>query len=168
MEAKGLNRAPNFNGVMAFGSETPAGGQPASYVSLDYRWEVVEWRYDAEDGRYYRWAAGSPILDANTGEQVSAANVVIISPNHVEDPTICEEIRNNECVALSVQIQIWGSGSGIILRDGQQFPINWHREGRNDLLTFTDASGSPFPLQIGNSWVQLIPSWYTDPVTITP
>lgn len=153
---------------MAFSSEAPAGGQPASQVTLDYQWEMVEWRYDESNGRYYRWAAGQPHLDGNTNEQVNAANIIIISPFHVEDPTICEEIRDGKCVALSVQIQLWGSGSGIILRDGQQYPINWHREGRNDLLTFTDANGNPFPLQIGNSWVQLIPSWYKDPVTVTP
>ncbi|MCP4426166.1 MAG: DUF3048 domain-containing protein [Chloroflexi bacterium] len=168
LEARGLNTPPNFVGTLAFGSAAPDGGEPAGQVAIDYRWEIVEWQYDARDGRYYRWAAGAPILDANTNEQVNAANVIIISPLHVEDPTICEEIRDNQCVALSVQIQIWGSGSGIILRDGQQYPVNWHREGRNDLLTFTDANGALFPLQIGNSWVQLIPSWYTDPVSITP
>ena len=168
LEARGLNTPPNFVGTMAFSSEAPDGGQPASQVALDYKWETVEWRYDAVDGRYYRWAAGEPILDGNTDEQVSAANVVIISPNHVEDPTICEEAHDGKCVALSVQIQIWGSGSGIILRDGQQYPINWHREGRNDLLTFTNANGDPFLLRIGNSWVQLVPSWYVNPVTVTP
>ncbi len=168
MEARGINVPPHFNTMMAFSSEAPEGGEPATSAAIDYLWEVVEWRYDAEDGRYYRWAGGEPHRDGNSNEQVSAANIIIISPIHVEDPTICEQIENNQCVALSVQIQLWGSGSGIILRDGRQYPVNWHREARNDMLTFTDADGNPFPLQIGNSWVQLVPSWYTSPVTITP
>ncbi len=168
LDAKGLNVPPNFGTTMAFSSEPPNGGQPASQVAIDYQWETVEWKYDESNGRYYRWAAGVPHLDGNTNEQVNAANVIIISPYHVEDPTICEEAHDGKCVALSVQIQLWGSGGGIILRDGQQYPITWHREGRNDLLTFTYADGQPFPLQIGNSWVQLVPSWYRDPVTVTP
>ncbi|MCB9419104.1 MAG: DUF3048 domain-containing protein [Ardenticatenaceae bacterium] len=168
LDTKGLNVPPQFNNVMTFSSEPPEGGQPASQVSIDYQWEVVEWRYNEEDGRYYRWAAGQPHLDGNTNEQVNAANIIIISPYHVEDPTICEEAHDGKCVALSVQIQLWGSGGGIILRDGQQYLITWHRESRNDLLTFTDAAGNPFPLQIGNSWVQLVPNWYNDPVTVTP
>ncbi|MEZ4592474.1 MAG: DUF3048 domain-containing protein [Chloroflexota bacterium] len=167
LEAQGLNTPPNFNGLLTFTSEPPAGGEPASQVSLDYEWEIVEWRYDEATGRYFRWAAGEPILDANTGEQVSAANVVVIAPFHVEDATICEQITNDVCTHLSVQIQLWGSGTGFILRDGQQYPVTWHREGRNDLLTFTDADGNPFPLQIGNTWVQLIPTWYDDPVSVT-
>ena len=167
LEALGLNTQPTFNGLLTFTSEPPAGGTPASSVAIDYQWETVEWRYDAGNGRYYRWAAGEPHLDGNTGEQVSAANIVVIAPFHVEDATICEQITNGVCTHLSVQIQLWGSGTGIILRNGQQFPVTWHREGRNDLLTFTDADGNPFPLQIGNTWVQLVPTWYDDPVSVT-
>jgi len=167
LDALGLNTPPNFNGLLTFTSEPPVGGSPASSVALDYQWETVEWRYDADDGRYYRWAAGEPHLDGNTGEQVSAANVVVIAPFHVEDATICEQVTNGVCTHLSVQIQLWGSGTGFILRDGQQFPVTWHRDGRNDLLTFTDPDGNPFPLQIGNTWVQLVPTWYVDPVAVT-
>jgi hypothetical protein len=138
LDALGLNTPPNFNGLLTFTSEPPAGGSPASSVAIDYQWETVEWRYDAADGRYYRWAAGEPHLDGNTGEQVSAANIVVIAPFHVEDATICEQITNGVCTHLSVQIQLWGSGTGFILRDGQQYPVTWHRDGRNDLLTFTE------------------------------
>ncbi len=168
LDVKGQNVPPTFNTVNAFGSETPTGGTPAGYAAIDYQWETVEWRYDVDNGRYWRWAGNEPILDANTGEQVSAANVIIIAPFHVENPEICEEIYEDRCVHLSIEIQLWGSGSGLLLRDGQQFDVNWHREGRNDMLTFTDSSGQPFPLQIGNSWVQLVPTWYQDPVTVTP
>ncbi|KAA3663880.1 MAG: DUF3048 domain-containing protein, partial [Chloroflexi bacterium] len=166
LDAKDQNVPPTFNTFNAFSSEPPAGGALASKVMIDYEWELVEWRFDEEDGRYYRWSAGEPIIDANDGEQASAANVVIIAPFHMEDATICEEARNDRCTALSVQIQLWGNGSGIILRDGRQFDINWHRENRNDMLTFTDADGKPFPLQIGNTWVQLVPTWYEEPVSI--
>lgn len=168
LTAAGLNTPPNFNGLLTFTSQPPAGGTPASSVMIDYQWETVEWRYDPANGRYWRWAGGEPHLDGSTGEQVNAANIVILAPLHVEDGTICEEIRDDTCLHLSVQIQLWGSGTGIVLRDGQQFPVTWIRNGRNDLLTFTDASGNPFPLQIGNTWVQLVPTWYQEPVTVLP
>jgi hypothetical protein len=154
-----LNTPPNFNMVMTFNSEPPAGGQPATDLTIDYIWEVIEWRYDEEDGRYYRWADGEPIYDANDGEQASTANIIIIRPYHAQDPDICEQASGDQCVALSVQIQLWGSGPGILMRDGLQYPIYWQRAGRNDLLTFTDADGNPFPLQIGNTWVQIVPPW---------
>jgi hypothetical protein len=166
MESRGLNRRPQTGTMLAFTSLPPDGGRPGSLGRIDYNWTLVEWRYDEENGRYYRWTDGEPHLDGNTLEQVNAANIILISPLHVEDPTICEEILAGTCRHLSVQIQLWGSGSGQVLRDGQVYDVFWHREGRNDTLTFTDTAGNPFPLQIGNSWVQLIPSWLRDPVVV--
>lgn len=168
LAAKGQNTAPTFSTYMAFSNQPPPAGQPASSVAINYQWEVVEWRYDPAIGRYRRWAGGEPHLDGNTGEQVTAANVIIISPVHVEDPTICEEIRDGICAHLSIQIQLWGTGTGIILRDGQQYPVTWHRTNRNDMLTFTNSEGNAFPLQLGNSWVQVVPDWVAGAVSVTP
>lgn len=167
LEASDRNHPPDFNTQVAFSSEPPANGRPASYASVNYQSTFVEWRYDPASNRYLRRADNEDMIDALDGEQVSAANVVIIAPFHVEDPTICEQINNGVCVALTVQIQLWGSGQGVVLRDGQVYDVTWHRHGRNDMLTFTDANGDPFPLQIGNTWVQLVPTWLRDPVEIT-
>lgn len=164
-----LNTPPNFNQVMAFSSEPPEGGEPATHLTIDYIWEVIEWKYDEENGRYYRWADGEPIYDANDEEQASTANIIILTPYHVQDPDICEQAsKEGECLALSVQIQLWGSGPAILMRDGQQFPIYWHREGRNDVLNFSDGAGNAMPLQIGNTWFQIVPTWrgYEDNIVI--
>jgi hypothetical protein len=166
LETSGRNTPPTFNTQVAFSSEPPPGGQPASYASINYQSTFAEWTYDPASNRYWRRADNTDIIDANSGEQVSAANVVIIAPFHVEDGTICEQINNGVCTALSVQIQLWGSGQGVVLRDGQVYDVVWHRDGRNDMLTFTDTADNPFPLQIGNTWVQLVPTWLTDPVEI--
>ena len=166
LDARGLNRPPQFNTQVAFSAETPENGRPATEATIDYKSTFVRWVWDEVSGRYLREADGDIIIDENDGEQVSAANVVIISPFHVEDPTICEQIADGECVALSVQIQLWGTGQGVVMRDGQVFDVTWRREAPGDMLTFTDADGAPFPLQIGNTWVQLVPSWLKEPVQI--
>ncbi|MEM7113289.1 MAG: DUF3048 domain-containing protein [Chloroflexota bacterium] len=165
---KGQNVAPAFGTVNAFSSEPPAGGQPASEVRIDYDWTVLDWRWDGENGRYLRWADDEVHADGNTGEQVAVSNVVVISPVHVEDGTICEEIRDGACAHLSVQVQLWGSGAATVFRDGQRYDVTWQRVNRNDTLTFVDANGNPFPLQIGNSWVQVMPNWLANPMTVTP
>lgn len=168
LAAKGLDVAPTFTTVNAFSSEPPTGGQPASAVRVDYDWTVIDWRYDEANGEYLRWADGEIHADGNSGEQVAVSNVVIISPNHVEDGEICEEVQNGVCAHLSIQVQLWGSGAASVFRDGQQYNVTWQRQGRTDSLTFTDSAGNPFPLQIGNSWVQVVPNWLTNPVTVTP
>ncbi len=167
LEDMGLNTPPNFPIVMAFTSEPPAGGTPATSVTLNYRdWTVVEWDYDAENGRYWRTADGETAVDANNQQPISAANVVIVYAIHQQVLSICESQAGDVCNAHSTEIQIWGQGDAIILRDGQQFPVTWKREKRENMLTFYDEAGNPVPLQIGNTWFQVVPYHYTNVVTI--
>ncbi len=167
LDEKGQNNPPTFTTTNVFSSEAPPGGTPASAVNIDYNWTLVNWRYDPASGRYLRWTDGVPHLDGNTGEQVSAANVIVIAPYHAYDATICEQINSDgTCAALSVEVQLWGSGTGAIFRDGQRYDVTWERLARTDSLTFKDSEGGPFPLQIGNSWVQLVPTWLENPLTV--
>lgn len=168
VQDKGLNTPPVFGSYNAFTEVAPEGGTPASKINIDYKTEKVEWVWDPEIGKYRRWMDFEEHVDANTEEQVTAANVVFLTPYHVNDANICEQINNGVCAALSIEIQLWGSGPAIVFRDGQQYNVTWHREGRNDQLTFTDADGNPFPLQIGNTWVQLVPGYLPDPLAVTP
>jgi hypothetical protein len=166
LDGKGLNTRPAFSTNMTFSEEAPPGGEPASDFIVDYNWTLVEWKYDAEIGRYRRWADGEVHSDANTGEQVMAANVVVILANHVEDPNICEQVNNGACAAYSIVAQIWGTGPAVVFRDGMRYDATWQRINRNDLLTFYNQDGEPLPLQIGNTWFQVVPTWYTDPLTV--
>jgi hypothetical protein len=168
LDSKGLNSSPEFSTNMTFSEIPPTGGTPASEIAIQYSTELVEWKIDPETGRYNRWAAGQPILDANYDEQVSATNVVIVTANHVEDGNICEQVTNGVCVALSIEAQIWGSGPVTIFRDGLRYDGTWERISNGDMFTFYDANGDPIPLQIGNSWFQVMPTWYDNPVTSVP
>jgi hypothetical protein len=168
LEEKGLNRRPEFNTNMAFNSDPPAGGSTASEVTIDYDWTLINWKYNPESGHYTRWADGEPHLDQNSGDQVSASNIIVVFANHIQDPDICEQVINGECTAYSVEIFLEGTGSAVIFRDGQQYDGTWQRANRHDMLTFLDDSGQALPLQVGNSWIQVIPLWYDDPVTAKP
>jgi hypothetical protein len=169
LDEKGENRPPNFTTTNVFSSEPPEGGTAASALDIDYNWTLVNWRYDPATQRYLRWADGEVHADGNTGEQVSAANVIVVAPYHAYDATICEQINTDgTCAAQSVEVQLWGSGGGAVFRDGQRYDVTWQRENRTDSLTFTDSAGNPFPLKIGNSWVQVVPTWIKDPLRVTP
>lgn len=168
LEGKGLNQRPTFNTYMAFSNVPPPGGQPAGEAIIDYDWTLINWRFDPELGRYFRWTDGVEHLDGYTNEQVNVANVVVILANHINDPNICEQLINGVCTAFSVQPQIFGSGPAIIFRDGHRYDGTWHRANRYDMFTFQDANGQAIPLQIGNTWFQVIPIWYEEPVSVLP
>jgi hypothetical protein len=169
LDARGENDAPTFNTFMAFSSEPPAGGEAATNITVTYRgFGEVAWEYDPATGRYQRQVDGAPHIDKNSGQTISATNVVAIFATHNLDMNICEYVLNNVCQAFSTIIEIWGEGDAIIFRDGQRYEGVWRREDRHDMLTFYDEGGDPIPLQIGNTWFQVVPYHYENPVTSAP
>lgn len=162
------NHVPEFTAQMAFSTEPPEGGESASAVEIRFRqFGTVDWEYDEETNRWWRWADDEEHIDANTGEQISAVNVVLVYAIHQLDMSICEHQVGNTCQAFSTEIQIWGQGDAVILRDGRQYEVTWKRENRSDMLTFWDEDDNQVPLGVGNTWFQIIPYHYTDPFTIS-
>ena len=168
LESRGITGRPTFGTYMAFSDEPPGEGTPARKAIIDYGWTYIEWVYDPISGRYQRYTDGEEHLDANSEKQVSAANVVAILANHVEDVNICEQVTNGVCSHFSVQAQIWGSGPAVLFRDGQRYDVTWQRINRNDRLPLHDPPGAPVPLQIGNTWFQVLPTYYANPVASQP
>jgi predicted small lipoprotein YifL len=169
LSEKEQNVPPTFTSTNIFSDDPPPGGTPASSAEINYNWTVVDWHYDPISASYLRWADGVIHADGNTDEQVSVANVIVISPFHAFDGKICEQTNaDGSCAGWSVEVQLWGSGNATVFRDGQRYDLIWHRDNRTDSLTFTDSNGDPFPLKIGNSWVQVVPSWLKNPLTVTP
>ncbi len=167
LDAKGQNRPPAFGQIMAFSSQPPANGEPAVDLSVDYRQTVSRWQYDPATTTYRRWSDGEPLVDATTGEQLFARNVVVVFANHQTDFSICETQVDNRCLAFSIEIQIWGEGRAWLFRDGQRFTGTWRRVARNDMLILTDADGQPLPLQLGNTWFQMVPTDFDRQIAVS-
>lgn len=148
---RGINGRQDLRG-MVFAEQPPAGGQPVSTLIIPYRVEPVTWRYDPASGRWLRWTAGQPHMDALTGRQLSAANVVVVYAHHQTTDIVEDRLGN-----LSIEIQIWGSGRVQVFRDGRMFEGQWQRLRREDMLRFLDANGEPIPLKPGNTWFQMAP-----------
>lgn len=156
---RGINRRAEWETYAAFSEEVPAGGEPASAFRINYLPGscTAEWAYDEDAGLWGRSMVGRTHVDALTGEQITAANVIMVYAHHIYTDFWEEMIGARSNWKLSIQIQLWGEGTALIWRDGQVIPGMWHREGRNDMLTFTYGDGTPLPLKPGNSWIQVVP-----------
>jgi len=165
---RGINGPQELAG-MTFSTEPIGSGSPASHVLIPYGAERAEWRYapasttcSSRGGCYLRWSDGAVHVDALNGQQLSAANVVIVYANHVEDRRYFEDVALGG--HYSIQIQIWNDpsnpslpgGRAQVLRDSQVFEGQWSRPGRFDMLTFLDADGDPIPLKPGTTWFQVV------------
>jgi hypothetical protein len=155
-ESDGNGGRPDLQG-MAF-HETPQGTPAGSgiYAQVRYRTTLVEWHYDPVTARYYRSTDGQRHFDANTEEQISAANVVIVYAGHFLTDII--ESQFEDTIHWSVQITVWSEGDAVILRDGVRYEGRWLRPTRADLLTFETVDGELIYLKPGNTWFQLVPT----------
>jgi hypothetical protein len=154
---RGIEGRQDLEGRMLFSEAPPEEGEAATTVKIPWRGMSSEWRYDEERERYLRWTDGAPHTDALTGEQLNAANVVILyvpqwNTNIVEDP---------HGGALSIRWALWNQDNpqrpAILIRDGMHFEGTWHREEREDLLTLTDEADEPLPFKVGNTFFEVVP-----------
>ena len=147
-----MSGRPQLEG-MVFSQKPAVAGEPATTVRIPWRSLDAEWRYDEASGRYLRWSDGAPHTDALDGQQLSAANVVVLYvPQWNTD--IIEEPHSG---ALSIQFALWYSNRAIIFRDGIQIEGFWQRWEREDMLTLTDEEGL-IPLKVGNTFFEVVPT----------
>jgi hypothetical protein len=91
---------------------------------------------------------GVPHLDGSTGEQYTAASIVVQYAD-------VEPIPND--TAERVDVTLVGSGKGLLIAEGTQVPLQWSRASVRDITHFSRADGAPFALPDGQVWIQVVP-----------
>src|SRR5258708_27250301 len=113
---KGENTPPQNLGGMMFSIVPQPIGDPGQLVKVDYGPTDAEWRYDEQSGRYARWTDGKPHFDANTNNQINAANAIVLYAWHQYDTNIVEsEFVGSK--SNSIEIQLWTLGPVQVCRD---------------------------------------------------
>jgi len=138
------------------GPDLEASG-PASTIRIPWYRLDAEWRYDEASERYLRWSDGAAHLDALSGQQLNAANVVVLYvPQWNTD--IVEEPHSG---ALSIRWALWNEDNpyrpAILFRDGKRYDGTWNREERRAAVTVADEDGNPMPFKVGNLFFEVVP-----------
>lgn len=155
------SRQPIRNGF--FSEQVPEAGYPLTRVYFYYsKQDYSYWEYDAESRSYLRFQetapadlpAGeegvyAPLMDAATGQQVNAQNVVILYVSH----TFANEYNAEDEV---YHIHLINSGRAFVLRDGLAIPAVWTRPEWDQPLFLTTPEGSPIFLRPGRTFYQVI------------
>lgn len=153
LEEEGLEEAVELPGF-TFSEEPPAGAMSAREVIIPYaRCCTVRYRYDQKSGRYLRFVAGKPHMNAEKTEQLSAANIIVHHAVH-EETDIIEDVLGHP----SINIVLVGEGYAEIFRDGVMLRAFWTRKSKDEWIQYLDAVGNPIPLKPGSTWIQLIPN----------
>jgi len=154
LEAKGWERSQPIDGYLF--DRTPPEGEPATSVHIPYpSSSIVDWIYDADSGLYLREVAGRPHTEGLTGEQLAAANVIVLYAEH-RRTDIVEDVNG----ATAIDIVVSGEGRAQVFRDGVVQDVRWRQDAPGELIRYYDARGDEVPLKPGKTWIQLVPTDY--------
>jgi hypothetical protein len=149
------NSKPNLDG-MSFDPVPPAGGQPATDITVVYNiQDIGEWRYDAASHTYLRWIESVdtkgnvtmvPLTDRLTNKQLSFNNVVVLFAFY------------NELAPTLHEVTMAGNTTGqraILFRDGQAYDGTWKSAGPDKPIQFFTKDGKDLAFKPGNSWINI-------------
>ena len=142
------NGDPGFR----FGQAGP-GGSPAASVAASWPASKVVFTWDAASGRYLLTTDGRPDVAAG-GARIGAATVVV-----QEVPAHLSENRDVNGAQTPV-VDLVGSGTATVLRDGQVWKGQWSRPDLGSPTSYTTGGpgGPPIAMASGPVWVLLVPA----------
>ncbi len=109
---------------------------------------TVRWVYDPATRTYARYNNGARFIDAGTGKQLHARNVVVMWAKHM--PASHDKVGSR-----TYEIVLTGTGRCSVFRDGQRYDGTWQASAdAPPILTASD--GSRIKLAPGNTWFQVI------------
>lgn len=151
---EGLNPRPDLRG-MAFLAEPPANfAGDANAIDIRYIATRVQWEFDPEHGVYRRISDGLPHYDANTNQQVTASNVVILFAHHEYSDIAESEWQGS--ISYGIRIKLWFEGDAILFRDGKQYRGRWLRPTREDMIQLRTNEGELLYFKPGNTFFQIM------------
>ena len=110
----------------------------------------VQWRYDPATGLYRRVMGGLPHMDPGTGQQITAATILV---------QFQEESPANDGYPGNVRLLYGtlGTGQAKIIQNGQVIEGAWRKTDRWSRTLFRDRYGREVRLQPGKIWVETVP-----------
>ncbi len=107
----------------------------------------VVYNYNKTKNDYSRSMAGLPHLDATTKQQIQVKNILI---QYVNITSLPDDPK------LHINIQLSGSGTGLLFKDGKSTPITWTKTNSKP-TEYIDSNGQTLKLNRGPTWVELVP-----------
>lgn len=120
----------------------------------------VVFDYDKKTNSYLRSLAGSPDLDRNTKEQITAKDIVVMT---VQRQSAITRINEQGWNMTTV-----GEGQAKIYLDGKEIQGKWKKSSATDREIFYDSTGKEITFNRGKLWICVIPPEGTVTSEITP
>jgi hypothetical protein len=154
------NTRPLLHGGF-FSEEPPKSDLHVTRIFTRYsNYSYNYWEYDPITRKYFRNQEANdlvkgkpeayvPLTDAQTGQTVTADNVVVIFVPYVF-------ANQNEAHDEVYHIDLIDSGNAYVFRDGVAIPARWNRVEENQPILLTTLDGAPVYMHPGRTFYQVI------------
>jgi hypothetical protein len=133
-----------------FDPTPPEGGVPVRKARVEWSYASADFTYQPGSNTYAVDLNGIPAISEESGLQ-QQANTVVIQYVQQSASEYFDKGGGNTPHAETI-----GSGTALVLRDGQAFEVTWARESAQDGTHFTAADGSEMAFHPGQTWVVLM------------
>lgn len=128
------------------------GAISAEHISIPYSYSInTEYTYDEKNGLYGRSIYGGEHIDAETGEQITAKNVLIQIAN----------IYGRGDSAGHMDMQTISEGDGYYICNGTAIPVRWEKNSQDDTTKWYRTNGKRLKMVPGQTWISVV-SLYQD------
>lgn len=131
-----------------FSDEPPAGGVAKKAANVRYPAARFTFTWSPTQKRWLVSQDGARNMAAEGGQQ--GAPTIVIQWVKTERSQFHDFHDSYTPLVHTV-----GKGTGVVLRDGQAYKVNWKRASEKDGTTYTTADGKPMPFARGQVWVVL-------------
>jgi hypothetical protein len=140
--------------IFQFSGQPDPAATPVAAVHINFSYDTdVAWTWDAASRSFLHSYSEGPDIDALTGAQVSASNVIILVVKYRFGPYAEHVGGSGDFESVTI-----GTGTGYILRDGKILKVTWSRRVETDPWTFYGPHHEVVGLSPGRTWVELLPN----------
>lgn len=137
------NYEPHFK--FAANGNALEGGEDCQAIQLYYYTNKPYWVYNEDDGLYYRYEFNQKQVDAVSGKQLTAKNIII------EDV----EWWTYEGSQYLGYLLSYNQGTGKYISNGKMIDIKWSKDSDSSVTHYYNAAtGEEIQLNVGTTWIQ--------------
>ena len=147
----GYRLTSNFEGYKFLGQDhTPSDdGVPSQttgqVLEIGYRRPYnVRYDYYPSLNSYFRWRGDTKEIDALTGGQVSAKNIVVM------------RAASRQIGGGYNDVDVLSGGSATVYRNGEKIEGRWVKNKAQDVLRFYDDAGEEIRFVPGSIWIEIV------------
>lgn len=139
-----------FPSPFSFKKDTPLTTPNVTYVDIPFSYgSDTRFLYNSEKNKYFRYIKGSPHIDAESGKQLWAKNVVILFTSM--QPTGLRDSRG----ARVYDFKLTGSGKAWFFLDGGFIKGKWEAD-KSSPPQFFDEEGKKIKFNRGPMWIEVV------------